>query len=280
MIETPYLLFLGDAPDPLAAKVAQGIRDWRPDAAIGQYRMAGCNADMGLPDMTHRRGRRRRGEDAGRRRRQPRRGDLARLDRRADRGAGARHGPRLGPAQPLARRARARRRRHGARAAACTTCGCRRTATPSPTASGGAAGAASRSGPTARWARCTPRSAMEQEMHARGMAATFRATGQTGILITGGGVPLDAVVADFMAGAIEWLTPDNEPGPLGPDRGAGEPLPPLLLRRDAGARPRRPARRAGPLPRADAGAHARAAGLRGCPRSRRCATSRSPWRGW
>ncbi len=43
------------------------------------------------------------------------------------------------------------------------------------------------------------------------MQATFRATGQTGILITGDGVPLDAVVADFMAGSIEWLTPDNEP---------------------------------------------------------------------
>ena len=53
--------------------------------------------------------------------------------------------------------------------------------------------------------------AMEREMRARGMAATFRATGQTGILITGDGVPLDAVVADFMAGAIEWLTPDNDP---------------------------------------------------------------------
>ena len=52
MIEPPYLLFLGDAPDALAAKVAQGIRDWRPDAAIGQYRMPGCNADLGLPDMT------------------------------------------------------------------------------------------------------------------------------------------------------------------------------------------------------------------------------------
>ena len=43
------------------------------------------------------------------------------------------------------------------------------------------------------------------------MKATFRATGQTGILITGGGVPLDAVIADFMAGSIEWLTPDNDP---------------------------------------------------------------------
>ena len=52
---------------------------------------------------------------------------------------------------------------------------------------------------------------MEKTMRARDMAATFRATGQTGILITGSGVPLDAVVADFMAGAVEWLSPDNDP---------------------------------------------------------------------
>ena len=52
MIATPYLLFLGDAVDGLAAKVAQGIRDWRPEYALGQLRMPGCNADMHLPDMT------------------------------------------------------------------------------------------------------------------------------------------------------------------------------------------------------------------------------------
>jgi uncharacterized NAD-dependent epimerase/dehydratase family protein len=52
--------------------------------------------------------------------------------------------------------------------------------------------------------------AMDREMKERGMKATFRATGQTGILITGDGVPLDAVVADFMAGSVEWLTPDND----------------------------------------------------------------------
>jgi len=51
---------------------------------------------------------------------------------------------------------------------------------------------------------------MEKEMRARGINADFRATGQTGILITGDGVPLDAVVADFMAGSIEYLTPDND----------------------------------------------------------------------
>ncbi len=52
--------------------------------------------------------------------------------------------------------------------------------------------------------------AMDAEMKRRGLKSSFRATGQTGILITGEGVPLDAVVADFMAGAVEWLTPDND----------------------------------------------------------------------
>jgi D-glutamate N-acetyltransferase len=41
----------------------------------------------------------------------------------------------------------------------------------------------------------------------RGLAADFRATGQTGILIAGEGVPVDAVVADFISGAIEQLAP-------------------------------------------------------------------------
>ena len=52
--------------------------------------------------------------------------------------------------------------------------------------------------------------ALEKEMRARGMNADFRATGQTGILVTGDGVPLDAVVADFMSGAVETITPEND----------------------------------------------------------------------
>ena len=52
MIRTPYLLFLGDAHDNLAAKVAQGIKDWNPDNVVGQFRMEGCNADVGSPDMS------------------------------------------------------------------------------------------------------------------------------------------------------------------------------------------------------------------------------------
>jgi uncharacterized NAD-dependent epimerase/dehydratase family protein len=53
--------------------------------------------------------------------------------------------------------------------------------------------------------------ALTEAMRARGIAADFRATGQTGILIAGGGVALDAVVADFAAGAAETLSPDAAP---------------------------------------------------------------------
>jgi uncharacterized NAD-dependent epimerase/dehydratase family protein len=49
--------------------------------------------------------------------------------------------------------------------------------------------------------------ALEREMRARGGKADFRATGQTGILIAGSGVSVDAVVADFISGAAEWLAP-------------------------------------------------------------------------
>ena len=51
---------------------------------------------------------------------------------------------------------------------------------------------------------------LRDALRARGVTADFRATGQTGILIAGEGVPLDAVVADFIAGAIETLAPARE----------------------------------------------------------------------
>ncbi|MCB1807419.1 MAG: DUF1611 domain-containing protein, partial [Candidatus Competibacteraceae bacterium] len=51
-IEKPYLLFLGDAPDQLAAKTAAGVAYWRPDDCVGQLRLPGCQADLGLSDLT------------------------------------------------------------------------------------------------------------------------------------------------------------------------------------------------------------------------------------
>ena len=46
------MLFLGDAPDQLAAKTADGIARWRPELCVGQLRLPKCKADIGLPDMT------------------------------------------------------------------------------------------------------------------------------------------------------------------------------------------------------------------------------------
>ena len=50
---------------------------------------------------------------------------------------------------------------------------------------------------------------LESEMKSAGFCADFRATGQTGILISGSGIPIDAVVADFLPGAVEVLSPDS-----------------------------------------------------------------------
>jgi uncharacterized NAD-dependent epimerase/dehydratase family protein len=53
--------------------------------------------------------------------------------------------------------------------------------------------------------------ALNQAMQDAGMKSTFRATGQTGIMIAGEGIPIDAVVADFISGAAELVSPDNDP---------------------------------------------------------------------
>jgi len=54
--------------------------------------------------------------------------------------------------------------------------------------------------------------ALSRALEALGVSATFRATGQTGILIAGSGIAVDALVADFVAGAAEVLSPDNDTG--------------------------------------------------------------------
>jgi uncharacterized NAD-dependent epimerase/dehydratase family protein len=52
---------------------------------------------------------------------------------------------------------------------------------------------------------------LTREFKKRGVDADFRATGQTGILIAGCGIPIDSVVADFVAGTAEILSPDAAP---------------------------------------------------------------------
>ena len=210
MIELPYLLFLGDAPDPLAAKVAQGIKDWRPDHALGQLRLEGCNANLGLPDMTIAQA-----VDAGVKTLVigvANRGGiispawksvlLEALDAGLDIASGLHN--LLRNEADLAERAKELGR---------TLHDVRIPSVQYPIANGKkrAGKRLLAVGTDCSVGKMYTGLCVEKAMLARGLKATFRATGQTGILITGDGVPLDAVVADFMAGSIEYLTPDNEP---------------------------------------------------------------------
>src|SRR5258708_19542377 len=67
---------------------------------------------------------------------------------------------------------------------------------------------------------------LTREFKKRGVDADFRATGQTGILIAGGGIPIDSVVSDFVAGAPETLNPHTPPTPLDGVYGQRSSFPP------------------------------------------------------
>ncbi len=51
-IAQPYLLFLGDVTDPLAAKTARGIVKWRPDACLGELRLTEQTVSLGLEPLS------------------------------------------------------------------------------------------------------------------------------------------------------------------------------------------------------------------------------------
>ncbi len=209
MIETPYLLFLGDAADPLAAKVAQGIKDWRPELCVGQLRLDGCQADMGLDDLTI--------EEAVAKGAKTmvigvanRGGYISDIWKKAlkkalegglDLASGLHN--LLNDEQDLVDLASAKGRAlHDVRIPSVEypiATGVRRKGKRCLAV-----------GTDCSVGKMYTALCMEKTMRARGMKATFRATGQTGILVTGDGVPLDAVIADFMAGAVEYLTPDND----------------------------------------------------------------------
>jgi len=210
MIETPYLLFLGDAPDMLAAKVAIGIRDWRPEHAVGQISLPGCGADLGLTEMTLAEAR-----EAGAK---------TLVIGVANRGGVISQAWKdllieaLDMGYDIASGLHNLLRDEGDLVAAAQTHGGTLHDVRVPTVGYPIANGRKRSGKRclAVGTDCSvgkmyTAMAMEAEMKERGMKATFRATGQTGILITGHGVPLDAVIADFMAGSVEYLTPDNDP---------------------------------------------------------------------
>jgi uncharacterized NAD-dependent epimerase/dehydratase family protein len=207
-IARPYALFLGDVADRLDAKTALGLLDWRPEWCVAQVRLPGCKVETSLPDAAP--------EEAARLGARtlvvgvaPFGGRLpdhwvpallAALDAGLDLASGMHD--RLSARPEIAQRAAALGRRlHDVRHLP--------PGTALPVGSG-----ARRSGrrlltigTDCAIGKKYTALALERDMRARGWNADFRATGQTGLLISGGGIAIDAVVADFIAGAAELLSP-------------------------------------------------------------------------
>ncbi|MER2604283.1 MAG: N-acetyltransferase DgcN [Siculibacillus sp.] len=209
-IARPYLLFLGDVADQLAAKTALGIVDWRPDWCLGQLRLPGCRADARVPDMGAAEAVAAGAKtlvvgvaNAG--------GVLpehwvasivAALDAGLDVATGLH--VRLASIPAIAEAARRNGRRlHDVR----------HTSERFPTGKGTKRPGLRllTVGTDCSVGKKYTALALEKEMRARGLEADFRATGQTGVFISGRGAAIDAVVADFISGAVEWLAPAADP---------------------------------------------------------------------
>lgn len=206
LVNAPYLMFLGDVPDQLAAKTAHGIVDWRRDWCLGQLRLPGCKADLDIPDLTI-------AEAAGKGAKTMIVGvanaggvlpdhwtakiveaieaglDIAsglhtRLSSKPEiKAAAEKHGRQLLDVRHSDQRFDTGKgvKRPGLRLLTVgTDCSVGKKYTAL---------------------------ALEKAMRARGLDADFRATGQTGVFISGRGVAIDAVVADFISGAVEWIAP-------------------------------------------------------------------------
>ena len=209
-IKPPYLVFLGDAADALAAKTSIGVVQWRPKLCIGQVRLPGCKADAGLPDMSPREA-----AKAGARTMivgAVNRGGIISKDWIKTLTAA------LAAGLDLASGLHERLADVPAVAAAAKKHGRRLFDVRHPTQKFPIASGAKRAGKRlltvgtdCSIGKMFTSLALERAMRERGLKATFRATGQTGVLIAGAGVAIDAVVSDFVAGAVEWLAPANTP---------------------------------------------------------------------
>jgi len=206
---TPYLMFLGDAPDELAAKTAIGVRDWRPEWCVGQMRLADCKADLNLPEMSI--------EDAkaagcgtmivG----VANRGGLI-SDSWADAIVQA-----IEAGMDIASGLHQKLSANPAIKAAAEKHGRTLTDVRHPTRDFPVASGVTRTGKRlltigtdVSVGKMYTSLAIWREMEKRSMKTSFSATGQTGIFIAGQGVSVDAVVADFISGASEWLSPDAD----------------------------------------------------------------------
>jgi uncharacterized NAD-dependent epimerase/dehydratase family protein len=208
-IESPYLIFLGDEPQETHAKTGIGIAHWRPELCVAQYRLPGSGVDLGIPEMTP-------AEAVAAGAKTMIWGVasvggtiphhwIASLFEAVDAGLDICAGTHssLTEIPGLAEVAAAK---------GISLIDVRSPPPGLPVGSG-----VKRSGKRLltmgtdcvvgkKYTALT----IAKEMQDRGWKADFRATGQTGIMIAGSGIPIDAVVSDFVSGAAEVLSPDND----------------------------------------------------------------------
>lgn len=211
MIQPPFLLYLGHCADPVGIKTSRGLAVFRGKDCVGEFRHDDCPLTLGLPRMTmaqaaaagartlvlgvaHAGG----SMDSG-----LVRDAQAALEAGLNVASGLHH--RLRDVPGLVDLARAR--------------GLTLTDVRDPPPGIGVGTGAPRAGrrvltvgTDCSVGKMYTSLALVEGLRGRGQTADFRATGQTGILIAGTGVPVDAVVADFISGAIEALAPARHDG--------------------------------------------------------------------
>ncbi len=210
-IPQPYLLFLGDVSDPLATKTARGIYQWRPNSCVGQMRLSNSEISLGLPDYTPQQAVQAEAKtmvlgtaNAG--------GYIPKhwievIKEAIKSGLNIASGlhQKLADIDELVVLAEKYNvklfdvRHHQPKAEVEVGSGIKRRGQRLLTV-----------GTDCSVGKMYTSLALESEMKKLGMKVDFRATGQTGILVAGDGVSIDAVVSDFISGATEMLSPDND----------------------------------------------------------------------
>ncbi len=209
MIPAPYLLYLGDSTDELAVKTSRGLAVWRPDDCVGEYRSEGGTLTLGLPQLNF-------AEAAARGARTlvvgvANAGGI--MGQKAVRDVVAALAAGLNIASGLHDRLHGHPEIVEAAAEAGRQLFDVRDPPPNLRVGNGKPRAGRRLltiGTDCSVGKMYTTLALERALRARGLKADFRATGQTGILIAQSGVPIDAVVADFISGAAEWISPARE----------------------------------------------------------------------
>lgn len=207
-LAAPYLILIGQQDDPTYAKTGLGIVQWRPELVAGQLRFADCEVDLGVPDMT--------------------------VEQAIENGVRSLLigvAP-VGGAIPdswwdlIEQAARGgmdvvsglhiKLNNRESLVAIAKASGARLIDVRTPPKNLPVGNGKKRSGRRVLMVgtdcaigKKYTALALHKSMQDAGMKATFRATGQTGIMIAGEGVPIDAVIADFISGAAEILSPDN-----------------------------------------------------------------------